>query len=141
MLAGVRDARTRAAASAVCAVWPKGSAPADATSRSSRDKPTLILSGGLDPVTPPANGALVAKTLPNSRHIVAGGYGHIVSPHACAPRLIASFIDDPDFATLSQECAAHLATEPAPSAVAKPAGAGAMIAIDGWSSTSAASAR
>jgi pimeloyl-ACP methyl ester carboxylesterase len=43
------------------------------------DVPVLILSGGLDPVTPPANGAEVAKSLPRSRHIVAQGYGHIVS--------------------------------------------------------------
>ena len=52
----------------------------------------LILSAGLDPVTPPANGATVARTLANHRHVVAPGYGHIVSPHACAPRLLAAFV-------------------------------------------------
>jgi len=67
----------------------------------------LILSGGLDPVTPPARGAEVAATLPNSRHIVARGYGHIVSPHACGPRLIAAFIDDPGSGKLPPACVAH----------------------------------
>jgi fermentation-respiration switch protein FrsA (DUF1100 family) len=71
------------------------------------DVPVLILSGGLDPVTPPANGTAVARTLPNSRHIVAGGYGHIVSPHACAPRLIAAFVEDPSSATLPPTCVEH----------------------------------
>jgi pimeloyl-ACP methyl ester carboxylesterase len=87
----------------------EGDGPADATAPLAADTPALILSGGLDPVTPPANGARVARTLPNSRHVVAGGYGHIVSPHACAPRLIAAFVDRPDFSTLSQDCIDHLA--------------------------------
>jgi len=74
----------------------------------------LILSGGLDPVTPPANGEKVAQTLPNSRHVVAAGYGHIVSPHACTPRLIAKFIDEAGFATLPQSCLDYLATSKPP---------------------------
>ncbi|NDP43467.1 MAG: alpha/beta hydrolase, partial [Aromatoleum sp.] len=78
--------------------------PPDAASPVQSDVPVLILSGGLDPVTPPANGAEVAKTLSRSRHVVARGYGHIVSPHACAPRLIASFVDDPTFDTLAASC-------------------------------------
>jgi pimeloyl-ACP methyl ester carboxylesterase len=92
---------------AVCDVWPRGEAAADAAKPVVSDVPVLILSGGLDPVTPPANGAEVAKTLSASRHIVARGYGHIVSPHACGPRLIAAFIDDPTFATLPAPCVEH----------------------------------
>jgi len=92
---------------AVCDVWPRGEAAADATKPVVSGVPVLILSGGLDPVTPPANGAEVAKTLSASRHIVAQGYGHIVSPHACGPRLIAAFIDDPTFATLPASCVEH----------------------------------
>ena len=79
----------------------------DGTTPVKSDVPVLILSGGLDPVTPPANGAEVAKSLPASRHIVARGYGHIVSPHACGPRLIAAFIDDPTFETLPASCIEH----------------------------------
>jgi pimeloyl-ACP methyl ester carboxylesterase len=101
--------RTRAIAErlvAVCAAWPHGTAPADAATPVTSDLPVLILSGGQDPVTPPAYGAEVARTLANSRHVVAAGYGHIVSPHACAPRLIAAFIDDPD-GTLPPACVEH----------------------------------
>ena len=91
----------------VCTAWPRGVAPADAATPVRSDVPVLILSGGLDPVTPPANGAEVAKSLPKSRHIVAQGYGHIVSPHACGPRLIAAFLDDPTFESLPASCVEH----------------------------------
>ena len=94
------------------------------------DVPVLILSGGLDPVTPPSYGAEVASTLPNSRHVVAAGYGHIVSPHACAPRLIAAFIDDPDFAELPPTCVAALREERAAAAVAGSSGRRAVIVVD-----------
>jgi pimeloyl-ACP methyl ester carboxylesterase len=106
-LAGVRSRTLAERALAVCAVWPKGVAPADATTPVKSDIPVLILSGGLDPVTPPAGGAEVARTLANSRHIIARGYGHIVSAHACGPRLIAAFIADPTFAQLPAPCVDH----------------------------------
>ncbi len=94
---------------AVCSVWPRGRMPADFAQPVVSDKPVLLFSGALDPVTPPANGDLVAKTLANSRHIVAGGFGHIVSPNACGPRLIASFVDEAGFAKLADSCVAYFA--------------------------------
>jgi len=87
-----------------CEGWPRPPLPEDFASSVVSDKPVLLLSGGLDPVTPPANAEIVARTLSNHRHVVAAGYGHIVSPHACAPRLIESFIDEAGFATLPQSC-------------------------------------
>ncbi|HEX6137409.1 MAG TPA: alpha/beta hydrolase [Casimicrobiaceae bacterium] len=104
---GVADGRVRALARraiAVCDQWPKGAYPPDFGTPVRSDVPVLLLSGGLDPVTPPAYGDEVARGLRNSRHIVARGFGHIVSPHACAPRLIAAFVDDGGFATLPQAC-------------------------------------
>ena len=53
--------------------------PADFRAPVRSDVPVLLLSGGLDPVTPPAAADAVAATLPNSRHVVAPGLGHIVS--------------------------------------------------------------
>lgn len=106
-LAGVRSKALALRALAVCDIWPRGTSPADATRPVESDVPVLILSGALDPVTPPANGAEVAKSLSASRHIVAQGYGHIVSPHACAPRLIAAFVDNPSVASLPAACIDH----------------------------------
>ena len=89
---------------AACDGWPRPPVPADFYAPVVSDKPVLILSGGLDPVTPPAAGDEVARTLSHSRHIVATGYGHIVSPHACAPRLIEKFVEDASFSTLPTSC-------------------------------------
>ena len=99
---------------AACDGWPRAALAADFATPISSDKPVLLLSGGLDPVTPPANAERVAKTLSNSRHIVAAGYGHIVSPHACAPRLIEKFIDDAGFANLPQSCIDYFAASKRP---------------------------
>lgn len=104
---GVDDERVRVLARrtlAVCDQWPKGSYPKDFTQPVTSDVPVLLLSGGLDPVTPPAYATEVAKGLRNSRHVVAKGFGHIVSPHACAPRLIAAFVDEAGFTRLPQSC-------------------------------------
>lgn len=113
-LEGVRSQALARRVLAVCDVWPRGKAPIDATTPVNSDVPVLILSGALDPVTPPANGDEVAKTLPHSRHVVARGFGHIVSSHACAPRLIAAFLDDPTFASLPAGCIAHFESSVAP---------------------------
>ena len=106
--------------------------PADFATPVKSDVPVLLLSGALDPVTPPANGDDVAKTLPNSRHVVAGGLGHIVSTHGCAPRLIASFVDE---RRLRQSCrptaSPSLERRRAAAAVARPPRAAAMIDVAG----------
>jgi pimeloyl-ACP methyl ester carboxylesterase len=106
-LNGVDDPRVRALARralAVCDQWPKGNVPADFAKPVASDVPVLLLSGGLDPVTPPAYAEQVAKEFPNSRQVVARGFGHIVSSTPCVPRLIAAFVDTAGFATLPQSC-------------------------------------
>ena len=75
-----------------CRWWPRGEVPADFYEPVRSDVPALILSGGIDPATPPRHGEKVAATLPNARHLVAPHVGHGVSLHGCAPRLIESFI-------------------------------------------------
>lgn len=88
----------------VCAIWPRGTDAPDATTPVRSNVPALLLSGGLDPVTPPASAAVVAATLPNSRHVVARGYGHIISAQACVPRLISTFVEHADTTTLQASC-------------------------------------
>ena len=56
------------------------------------DRPVLLLSGELDPVTPPRYGEAVVKHLPNGRHLVARGQGHNVMAAGCMPRLMARFV-------------------------------------------------
>jgi pimeloyl-ACP methyl ester carboxylesterase len=99
---------------AACAGWPRVTLPEDFNAPLNVAVPTLILSGSLDPVTPPSAGALVAASLPNARHVVASGYGHIVTPHACAPRLVEKFVDAASFGALPQSCLDYLATAKRP---------------------------
>ena len=68
------------------------------------DKPVLLLSGELDPVTPPSWGELAADTLPNSRHLVAPNASHTIASHTCANSLIAEFIETADVSALDGSC-------------------------------------
>lgn len=66
--------------------------------------PTLILSGDLDPVTPPSNGDYSAKTLPNSHHIVVKNASHTVAMSTCASDIINEFLTTRDPKTLDESC-------------------------------------
>jgi pimeloyl-ACP methyl ester carboxylesterase len=57
----------------VCEFWPRSKLPEDFGDPVSVDIPTLILSGYLDPVTPPRWGEETAGHLPNSLHLVVPG--------------------------------------------------------------------
>jgi len=106
-LAGLPTKRLAEQTIAVCGVWPRGKALPDMAQPVTSDKPALIFSGGMDPVTPPANGTEVAKGFANGKHIIAPGYGHIVSVHACGPRLIAAFVDEARTDKLPATCVSH----------------------------------
>jgi pimeloyl-ACP methyl ester carboxylesterase len=60
------------------------------------DIPTLVLSGGFDPITPPDYGKTVAQTLSNSYEIVfpAGGHGQALEGE-CQDRIISDFLNNP----------------------------------------------
>jgi pimeloyl-ACP methyl ester carboxylesterase len=87
-----------------CRIWPRGAVPADYYEPVRSDVPVLILSGGIDPATPPRHGEEVARTLPNSRHLVAPELGHGVSLHGCGPRLVESFIRNASAKDLDGKC-------------------------------------
>lgn len=59
-----------------CALWPRATIERDYGGPIRADVPVLIFTGEWDPVTPPANGDRVAKTLTNSLHIVVPHGAH-----------------------------------------------------------------
>ena len=59
-----------------CTLWPRAEIERDYPQPVKSDVPVLILTGEWDPVTPPANGDRVAKTLTNSLHIVVPHGAH-----------------------------------------------------------------
>jgi pimeloyl-ACP methyl ester carboxylesterase len=97
---------------AQCEVWPRGRRPADFNDPVVSDRPVLLLSGELDPVTPPRYGEDVVKHLANGRHLVARGQGHNVMASGCAPRLMARFIDAASARALDATCLDRLAAPP-----------------------------
>ncbi|MCF7223613.1 alpha/beta hydrolase [Marilutibacter chinensis] len=87
-----------------CDSWPTGEVAEDFTRPYGGDTPTLLLSGELDPVTPPEYGEEVAKDLSNARHFTLKGQGHGVMGIGCMPRLIAQFVESTDPAALDASC-------------------------------------
>ena len=59
------------------------------------EAPALLLSGALDPVTPPHRAATAAKYMSRAQHVVVDNVGHGVSQLGCAPRLLRTFLDKP----------------------------------------------
>jgi pimeloyl-ACP methyl ester carboxylesterase len=58
--------------------------------------PALLLSGALDPVTPPHRAESAARTMDHAQLLTAPNAGHGVSQLGCAPRLLRAFLDRPD---------------------------------------------
>jgi pimeloyl-ACP methyl ester carboxylesterase len=91
-----------------CREWPRGAVPADYYTPVASDVPALVLSGGIDPATPPRHAEHVVATLPNARHFIAPHLGHGVSLHGCAPHLVEEFIRKASAATLDGSCLAKI---------------------------------
>lgn len=89
---------------AACKGWPSLPGDDDIHTSLVSDVPMLILSGELDPVTPPSMGEHLAKSFKNSRHLVAGGVGHNVSYKGCIPKLLGKFLKELDASAIEAEC-------------------------------------
>ncbi|MFL6673891.1 MAG: alpha/beta fold hydrolase [Massilia sp.] len=72
--------------------------------------PALLLSGALDPVTPPHRAASAARRMPQAQQVVVTNAGHGIAQLGCAPRLLREFLDQPA-QRLDARCLADL---PAP---------------------------
>ena len=98
----LRDYRV-AAQKAVCEIWPRGAVSADVHEPVRSDVPVLLISGEWDPVTPPEFAESVAKTLPNSLHIVVpkGSHG---GAGKCTEDIIQKFYDNASVEGLDPSC-------------------------------------
>ena len=96
---------------AACAVWPIGP-PLDVDADRVLPIPALILSGDLDPVTPPRWGDAMARAFRSSLHVVAPGAGHNVSFGGCIPDLIADFVERGAVEGLDARCASGILRPP-----------------------------
>ena len=92
----------------LCKGFPHGKVAPEFFEPTTSEIPTLLLSGTQDPVTPPAQGSLAAKTLSNSKHIVVTGVGHIASTQPCVRRIITKFVEAGNIAAAVDPCEAEL---------------------------------
>ena len=99
-----------------CSFWPRGSVLPAFYSIPHSIAPVLVLSGGIDPVTPPRHGARVATALgPLARHVVVPNASHVVMGLGCMHDVLFRFIDAIDDAAamkVDAGCAAKIPRPP-----------------------------
>ncbi|MBE8168798.1 MAG: alpha/beta fold hydrolase [Shewanella sp.] len=75
-----------------CEIWKIPAVDSSFSEPINSDIPTLLLSGEIDPATPPAWGDLATVKLTNSLHLVAPYATHNVAAQSCANQLIADLV-------------------------------------------------
>ena len=94
-----------------CALWPRAKIDSKYAEPVRSDKPVLIMTGEWDPVTPPAHGEAVAKTLPNSLHLVVNDGAHGLSGLngiECLDRLMTEFVERGTVKGLDTTCVKNI---------------------------------
>lgn len=81
----------------VCAFWPRGELAVGFRQLSPAPVATLLLSGGIDPATPPRHGERVAQALgAKARHAIVPNAGHGLLALPCVRDAVFRFVDAAD---------------------------------------------
>jgi pimeloyl-ACP methyl ester carboxylesterase len=94
-----------------CAEWPRGARGERQFEPVIAEVPVLMTSGALDPVTPPANADVLAKTLPRSLHVRIPFSGHSPSGLTdldCLSTIKRAFIERGRVDGLDTSCVARM---------------------------------
>lgn len=95
----------------ICPIWPQYRLSEEFYQPITADIPTLILSGDLDPVTPPSNGEHSAKSLPSNHHIIVKNASHTVAMSTCASDIINEFLTSLKPKELDESCLKEIPNE------------------------------
>lgn len=95
----------------VCSDWQLTPAPAGEAAPVKSSLPALVVTGELDPRTPPAYARSVVEHLPNGHAVVLPGKGHGPAREACLDQLVTGFVNEPR-GTPSTTCVATLKPQP-----------------------------
>ncbi len=89
---------------ALCEAWPRGELPEGYGDPVVSDRPVLLLSGELDPVTPPSWGDAVQEHLTHALHVTVPGVGHGTMAAGCVSDVMAEFIEEGTTQGLDTSC-------------------------------------
>ena len=95
-----------------CDFWPQGEVAPAYYEPVQSEVPTLILSGDLDPVTPPEWGETVLPHLRNARHVIVPATGHGAIMTGCGMRIATQFINSASVENLDTSCLKALKRPP-----------------------------
>ena len=87
-----------------CSIWPTEKVNDSFFAAIESDIPTLLLSGELDPATPPEWGALAMTNMTNAKHFVAPYATHGVASQSCGNDLVAQLIESRSVSDLNDSC-------------------------------------
>lgn len=77
----------------ICTNWPRAEIPKEFFTTPNTKSPVLLLSGGIDPVTPTRNGDQIAKALGSkARHISIENAGHGLLMQGCVREVVDKFL-------------------------------------------------
>ena len=96
----------------ICEQWPHGPVDEEFSKPLNSSIPTLVLSGGNDPVTPARYGEQILPGLSRSKHLILDGQGHGQIAVGCMPRVVAEFIAAGDVRSLDDACLRTVAPTP-----------------------------
>ncbi len=96
----------------LCRLWPRGPLDGDLHAPLASDVPALLLSGGDDPVTPPAYATRAAQGLRHALNLTLPGLGHGMLTAPCMDRVLARFLDAGSVAGLDVSCLARVRPMP-----------------------------
>lgn len=98
---------------AACKEWPRASVSNEHRQPTTSNIPALLLSGELDPVTPPSGADEVVRHLPRGRHVVLRNNGHpIGNGERCTGDMIGQFLDRGSADGLAIGCASEIPAPP-----------------------------
>lgn len=103
------DSRVRRVLAA-CKEWPQAQVPKSFLDPIKGNVPVLLISGEVDPVTPPWLAEAAARHLPNSRQLIVRNGTH--TSYDCTENLVADFIDKGSAAGLDTSCVDQIKRPP-----------------------------
>ncbi|WP_133408219.1 alpha/beta hydrolase [Parashewanella tropica] len=88
----------------ICDVWKVPAVNTSFADAIDSDIPTLLLSGELDPATPPSWGELADEKLSHAKHFIAPYATHGIAFQSCGNKLIAQLVNDGSVDNLDDKC-------------------------------------